>query len=171
MSCRSTPGPTPTLTASAPGIDQRLGRLAGRDVPGDHLDVVRALDAADDVEHAVRVAVRRVDDERVDPRLDERRGPLERVGPDADGRADPQPAAIVLRRERIRLALRDVLDGDEALEATLDVDDRQLLDPVAAEDLLRLLERRADGSGDEALVVITSRIGIVDATRTGGRGS
>ena len=137
------PGPWPDLQRVGARVDQRLGRLGGRDVPGDHLDVVRVLDRADDVEHAVRVAVRRVDDERVDLGVDEGRGALEGVGPDADGGGDAQAAALVLRRERVRLALGDVLDGDQALEATLEVDDRQLLDPVAAEDRLRLLERRA----------------------------
>ena len=32
------PGPMPTFTASAPGVDQRLGRLGGGDVAGDDLD-------------------------------------------------------------------------------------------------------------------------------------
>ena len=99
---------------------------------------------------AERVAVRRVDDERVDLGVDERVGALERVGADADGRGDAQAAAVVLRRERVRLPLRDVLDGDQALEPAVDVDDRELLDAVPAEDRLRLLERRADRRGDEA---------------------
>ena len=75
---------------------------------------------------------------------DERRGALERVGADADGGADAQASALVLRRERVALALLDVLDRDQALEAAGRVDDRQLLDLVAAEQELRLGERRSE---------------------------
>ena len=35
------PGPMPTLMASAPAVDQRLGAFAGRDIAGDHLHRVR----------------------------------------------------------------------------------------------------------------------------------
>ena len=95
------------------------------------------------------MTVRRVDDEHVDLGVDERGRALERVGPDADRRADPEPTLVVLRRVRVLDLLRDVLDGDEALEAPVVVDDRQLLDLVAVEDRLGLLERRADRRGDE----------------------
>ena len=107
------------------------------------------LQAAHDVEHALRVAVGRVDDERVDLCLDQGGGALERVRPDPDGSGDTQASPLVLRRERIRLTLGDVLDRDQPLEAPFEVDDRQLLDPVPAEDCLRLLERRPDRGRDE----------------------
>jgi hypothetical protein len=94
--------------------------------------------------------VRRVDDEQVDPRADQRLRALDRVGADADGRADAQPAAVVLRRVRVLELLLDVLDGDQAAQPPVRVDDRQLLDLVAVEDRLRLRERRADGRGDES---------------------
>jgi hypothetical protein len=110
------------------------------------------------------MAVGRVDDERVDLGLDERRGALDGVRPDPDRGGDAQPAALVLGRERIRLALRDVLDGDEPLEAPLEVDDRELLDAVAAENRLRLLEGRPDRGGDEPLLVIASATRIVEGT-------
>ena len=82
--------------------------------------------------------MRGVDDEHVDLGRHERGGALERVGADADGGADAQAAALVLRRERVALALLDVLDGDQALEPAGRVDDRQLLDLVPAEQELRL---------------------------------
>ena len=117
--------------------------------PAIELDVVRGLDLAHDLEDAVRVAVRRVDDEDVDLGVDERRRALQRVRPDADGGADAQATLVVLRRVRVLDPLRDVLDGDEALEAPVRVDDRELLDLVAVEDRLGLLERRPDRSGHE----------------------
>ena len=117
--------------------------------PAIELDVVLGLDPAHDVEHAVRVAVRGVHHEDVDLGLDERGRALDRVGPDAHRRADPQAALVVLRRVRVLDLLRDVLDGDEPLEPPVGVDDRELLDLVAVEDRLGLLERRPDRRGDE----------------------
>ena len=67
-----------------PRVDERLGRLGGRDVAGDDLDVrVLLLRRADGVDDALRVPVRGVDDDDVDPRGDERGGALARdPGPD-----------------------------------------------------------------------------------------
>ena len=101
--------------------------------------VVRVLDRPHDLEHAAGVAVRGVDDDRVDVRGDESGRALERVRPHTDGGGDPQPTLLVLRRERVADALLDVLDGDQALEPPVGVDDRQLLDLVPAEDRLRLV--------------------------------
>ena len=70
-------------------IDQRLGAFGRRDVAGDEIDVREALpDARDHVEHALRVAVRRVDDEHVHAgrRRAPRRAPSCRLR-DADRRA------------------------------------------------------------------------------------
>ena len=70
-------------------------------------------------------------------------------GAHSDRRADPKPALVVLRRVRVLDPLRDVLDRDQALEPPVGVDHRELLDLVAMEDLLGLLERRSDGRGHE----------------------
>ena len=93
--------------------------------------------------------MRGVDDEHVDAGVDERLRALERVRADADRRADAQASLLVLRRVRVLDLLLDVLDGDQALEPAVAVDDGQLLDLVAVEDLLGLGERRADRRGDE----------------------
>ena len=83
--------------------------------------------------------MRGVDDEHVDAGRDERLRALDCLGADADRRADAQPAALVLRRLRVLDLLLDVLDGDQPAQPAVGVDDRQLLDLVAVEDLLRLL--------------------------------
>ena len=85
------------------------------------------------------MAVRGVDDEHVHAAGDERLRALDRVGPDADGGADAQAAALVLRRVRVLDLLLNVLDGDEPAQPSVRVDDRQLLDLVAAEDRLGFL--------------------------------
>ena len=95
------------------------------------------------------MTVSRVHDEHVHLRVDERGRALQRVRADADRRADAQSTLLVLRRIRVLDPLRDVLDRDEPREASFVIDDRQLLDLVAVEDRLGLLERRADRSGDE----------------------
>src|SRR5204862_8046692 len=59
---------------------------------------------------------------------------------------------LVLVAVRVAPAFEDFLDGDETSQVPLLVDDGQLLDAVLGEDPLRLLERRADGRLDEALL-------------------
>ena len=87
--------------------------------------------------------MRRVDHQHVDARPHQRLGPHLPVGPRTDRRPDPQAAEVVLRRMRKADRLLDVLDGDEAAELVLLVDHRELLDAVAVEDLLGLVERDA----------------------------
>jgi hypothetical protein len=61
----------------------------------------------------------------------------------------PTAAVRVLRRLRELDALLDVLHRDQALQPAVAVDDRQLLDAVAVQQLLGLRERRADGRRHE----------------------
>ena len=95
--------------------------------------------------------MRGVDDEHVDVRRDERLGALHRVPADADRRAHAQPAEAVLARVGVLDHLLDVLDRDQPLQHEAVVDDQQLLDLVAVEELARLLERRADRHGEERI--------------------
>ena len=148
---RADPGRAdPDLDGVRTGVDQRLGRLAGGDVAGDELELaLETADAADHLDHAARVAVRGVDDEHVCARRDQSLRALEGVGPDPDGGADAQATLGILRRARELDPLRDVFDGDQPAQATVLVDDRQLLDPVPVEQRLGLAQRRPDGRGDE----------------------
>ena len=81
---------------------------------------------------------------------------------DADGGGDAEPPLLVLRGERELDPLLDVLDGDQALEVAGGVDDGELLDPVPAEDLPRVVERRPDRNGDQLSLVIRFAIGCCD---------
>ena len=141
---RADPGrPDADLDGIRARVDQRARRLGRRDVPGDDLDRDGVLDPPHHLDHALGMAVRRVDDDHVRRPPRERLGALERVRPDADGGADAQPALLVLRRLGELDLLLDVLDGDQAAQPAVGVDDRQLLDLVPVEDLLGLRERRA----------------------------
>ena len=59
-------------------VDQRLGAVARRHVAGHHLHGVRLqLDAADLIEHELRMAVRGVDHDQIGARIHQQLGPLE----------------------------------------------------------------------------------------------
>src|SRR5205085_10028787 len=75
--------------------------------------------------------------------------PLFAIRPDPDRRANQEPPMLVLGGVRVLPGLLDVLDGDEAPELVLLVDDEELLDTVLVEQLLRLVLRDALAAGDE----------------------
>ncbi|MDQ0745217.1 hypothetical protein QFZ62_002525 [Clavibacter sp. B3I6] len=134
------------------GVDERLRARAGRDVAADHVDVRRgrvALQAADDVEHALAVAVGGVDHEHVHACLDERERALPGVAEEADGRADAEAPLGILRGVRVLLGLVEVLDGDEAAQLAGVVHQRELLDLVLREDRDGVVRVDADPAGDE----------------------
>ena len=132
------------------GVDEGLGAFVGGDVAGEEIDVGEALlDFADGVEDARGVAVGGVDGEDVDALADQLGGALEVVAGGADGGADAQAALLILGGVGVLQFLLDVLDGDEALEFVVFVDDEEFFDAVLVEDFLGLLERGADGDGDE----------------------
>ena len=125
-------------------VDQRLRRLGRRDVARNDLDVELRLDSPHHLRHGSRMAVRRVDHQHVDTRVDERACALPGVCADTDRGADAQPSLLVLCRLRELDPFLDVLDGDQPLQPSVRVDDRQLLDLVAMEDRLRLRQRRPE---------------------------
>ena len=143
------PGPIPTLIASAPASISASAASAVAMLPAitctSHSALIRRTISTTDAECPCAVSTT----SDVDLGVDQRAGALERVRADADRGADAQPALLVLGRERELDPLLDVLDRDQALEVAVRVDDRQLLDLVAVQDLVRLVEGRPDGCGDE----------------------
>ena len=138
------PAPMPTLTASTPRAMSAAVPSAVATLPAIEVDVGEASRATlrDHVEHALRVAVRGVDDEHVD--VGARRAPRRaRACRRATPTAAPQRSrpSESLDAFGILDRLLDVLDGDQPLQPEVAVDDEQLLDLVLVQDLLRL--RRA----------------------------
>ena len=129
------PGPTPTLTASAPGLDQSRGGGPGGDVSADHLDAVthHGLEPVDHVEHQPVVRVRGVNDQHVDAGVDQGDCPCPRVVADTHRGSDKQPAVAVLGGQWELFGLDEILDGDQPGQLAVAVDDRQLLNLVAAQ--------------------------------------
>ena len=146
--------PDADLDRVGAGVDERLGALAGGDVAADHLDVLGGrvgLEARDHVDQHADVAVRGVGDEHVDAGLDEGGRALPRVAEVADRRADHEPAVAVLGRVGELLGLHEVLDGDEAGEAAVGVDQREPLELVLAQQQRGVVARDAGGAGDQRL--------------------
>ena len=146
------PAPMPTFTASTPSSISASVASAVATFPA-----ITSTSAncrrmrSHRVEHALRVAVRRVDDERVDVGRHQRLGALHRVARDAYGRCHPQPSQRVLARVRVLDGFLDVFDGDQPLQPERLIDDQQLLDLVLVQDLPRFLERRPDRNRDQVL--------------------
>ncbi len=90
-----------------------------------------------------------VDGEDVDAVADQLGGALEVVAGGADGGADAEAALLILGGVGVLQLLLDVLDGDEAFEDVVVVDDEELFDAMVVEDFFSLLEGGADGDGDE----------------------
>src|SRR5215471_18268471 len=84
------------LHAVRSGVDERLRPGPGRHVAADHLDVAVRLELRDHVEDRLRVAVRGVHHEEVNPRVDERLGAALGVLADAHGSPDDESPAGVL---------------------------------------------------------------------------
>ena len=125
----------------------------GGDVARDELGVrIGGFDLVDAVQDVLGVAVRRVENERVRTRREKRASAFHDVLRHADGGGAEKTALGILRGVRILIGLFDVLDRDEAAEFEIAVDDRELLDLVAAEDVAGFHERGADGDRDEVFL-------------------
>lgn len=137
------------LDAVHTGVDQGLGTVPGRHIAADDVDAHARLDLRHPVEGIAVVPVRGVDDEEVDARPSQRLGPLQGLRAGTDRRADEQTALGVLRRMGVLLGLDEVLDRDQALEDARVVDQRKLLDLVAAQQLHGVHAGDADLAGDQ----------------------
>ena len=140
----------PTLMPSAPCSMSACAPARRRHVAADDLDLrIAFFHPLHTVEHALRMAVRGVDDDDVHARRDQRLDALLVVARDTDRGARAQPPVLVLARERMLGRLQDVLDGDEAAELHRLVDDQHALEPVPVHQLLRVLEVGAFRDRDE----------------------
>src|SRR6185369_16143629 len=121
-------GPDADLDAVGARLDERDVAVGRGHVAGDYLHVLEVfLDGADRVENALRVPVRRIDDDDVAPGGEERLYARVAIFADTDGSGDAQAPELVLARLRMLLRLVDVLDGDEPLHLARRVDDDELL--------------------------------------------
>ena len=95
------------------------------------------------------VAVRRVDDDDVDPRAGESGGALGAIRADSDRRPATQPTVIILDRGGEAVGLEQVLDRDQARQRSILADDEELFDPMLVKQRSRTLLRHARRNGHE----------------------
>ena len=87
------PGPTPTLTMSAPASISSRVPSADTTLPATIGTLgIQCADGGERVEHALLVPVRGVDHQQVDAGVEQRLGLAADVAVDADRGGDPQPA-------------------------------------------------------------------------------
>ena len=110
-----------------------------------------ALDPAHPLDHALAVAVRGVDDDRVDAGLHQQLDALLGAVADADRGADAQLAVRVARGVGKAGLLGDVLDGHQAAQLEGVVDDDHALELVLVHQRLAVGQRRAFAHRDQAL--------------------
>ena len=79
-----------------------------------------------------------VDDEQVDPGVDQPLGPFHPVRPHRGGGTDAQRTVGILGGGRVELAFLHILDGDQARAVAGLIDDQQLFDAVLVQQLLGL---------------------------------
>src|SRR5690606_36028128 len=104
-------------------------------VAADHLQVrVLPFDLAHPLEHVAAVAVGGVDHDDVHAGSHQGGDAIIRVGADADGGADAQPAFRVLAGVGEGLRLVDVLDGDQSTQFEAVVDHEYLFDAVLVQE-------------------------------------
>src|SRR5207244_1854438 len=75
--------------------------------------------------------------------------PLEVISRRTNRSGYTQASLFVFGRQRVFDFFRDVLDGDQALEMLILVDDREFLDTMLMQQPLGFIERGSDGNGDE----------------------
>ena len=119
-------------------LDEVERGFTGGDVAANHLNVrVIRLDPAHAIQHALRMAVRGVDNNDVDAGCGQRLDALLGAGAGADGGAHPQSFLLVLAGLGVVAGFLDILDRDHAAQLELLVDHQHLLDAV--------LMQQADG--------------------------
>src|SRR5690242_4673243 len=95
------------------------------------------------------VAVCRVDHDQVCSRFHQSCGTSDWIAKRTDGSAYPQPSAMVLGRVGELSYFLNVLNGDQAEQAAVLVDDRKFLDAMLLQDILGLFQCRPQRSGHQ----------------------
>ena len=135
------------------GIDQRPGAGGRRHVAGDDLNGIgEFLDARDRIQNLLGMAMRGIDHHAIDTRVDQEfRAPIAFLAGGRGG-GDPQAALAVLVGVGVEARLFDILHGEQAHAAIIAIDNEQLLDAMAVEELARLGLRHILAHGHEVLV-------------------
>jgi hypothetical protein len=116
------------LDAVSAVIGEGARRIGGGNIAADdvYLREIR-LDPLDAIEHALRMAVRSIDDQQVYAGLDQQFGAFLGAWSDADGSADAQAAEAILAGEGVLGRLEDVLHRNQSAQFEVAIDDEHAL--------------------------------------------
>jgi hypothetical protein len=112
-------------------VDKGLRALAGGDVACDYFDITRfLLGRAQGIDDVLRMTMGGIDQEHIDPGAQQSRHALLAIRPDADCCADPQTTHRIFARIGVARRLVHILHGDEAAQAAMLINQRELLDAI-----------------------------------------
>ncbi len=132
------------------GFNELGGPFEGGYIACEDIDLRQAsLHFLDGVDDAAGMAVGAVDGEDIDISADQLQSAFEKIAGGAEGGAHSKAAVGVLGGIRIFQFLLNVLNGNEATQVVLVVDDEELLHSMFVQDFFRLVEGRADWNGDQ----------------------
>ena len=136
------------------GVDHGLRTLAGGDVAADDVHAIErgiGLQAANHVESQLGLTVGGVDHEHVHAGFHQSGSTVVGVAQEADACGDAQTALLILGGVRILFGLDEILDGDQTGQAAFGIDQRQLLDLVLGQQVVRVFLGDVGRTGDEVL--------------------
>ena len=143
----------PDLDPVGTRIGKRFGGVGGGDVTGDDLDRAgQGLDPFDRARDLDIMAVGGVDDDTVDPGVDQRLAARKARIADGGRGGDPQAPFAILGGQRRGDRFLDILDGDQPDAMPVLVDHQQFLDPALMEDPAGIFLAGADRHRREIVV-------------------
>ena len=142
------------LHAISTVVHEGTGRIGGGDIaPHDINPRKVAFHPAHPIEHALRMAVSRVDHDEINPGFHQQRGTLFGALTHANGRPDTQLAIGILAGLRMLARLEDVFHGDETAQFERLVHDQHALESVLVQQRHRLFEARPLAHRDELVAL------------------
>lgn len=124
--------------------------MFGGDVAGDNFEVgelfLEHLNAVDD---PYALSVRGIDHDEVDTGIHEGFGSFVRLAKGADSGSATEATFVVFGGVGVSLYFLNIFDGDEALEESAFIDDREFFDPMRCQEGLCLVESGSRAGGDQ----------------------
>src|SRR5699024_10677788 len=144
-------GTDPDLDRVRAGVDEQLGTGPGGDVARGRVGLGVGREFGDDVGRSHGVTVCGVHHEEVGPGLHQQPGAFLRLHSHTNGTADNQASVRVLGGVGELLALDEVLDGDQAAQALVGVDEGKFFHFVSAQQFESVIAGDIDRCGDQVL--------------------
>ena len=137
------------LDAIRSRIDQRLGTFARRHIASDDVDGCGPLEEGHHLDHGTRVSMCGVHNQNVNTGINERMRTLLRVWSHAHRGSHHEPTISILGSEGVLVRLHEVLHREESPEASIRMDQRQLLHLVLRKQAQGILGIHSDGGREQ----------------------